>query len=114
MQRIVTFADLGASGKWSADALVGVKKILMKAPTGVFPGEGLTGFKYKFEATGEYRAPKKGEYYLSGAEIVAWRAPNDFTQEYWIAAPAKPRPVSVCNLCSQPWSETHVCPRVRE
>lgn len=111
MQRIVTLADLGAAGKWSADALVGVQN--RKAPQGTFPGEGLTGFKFKYEATGEFRAPKKGEYYLSGAEIVAYRAPNDFTQEYWIAAPAKPRPVSVCSLCSQPWSEDHVCPKVK-
>jgi hypothetical protein len=114
MQRTVTFADLGASGKWSADALVGVKKIHFKAPQGTFPGEGLTGMKFRFEATGEYRAPKKGEYYLSGSEIVAYRAPNDFTLEFWIAAPALPRPVSVCSLCSQPWSAAHNCPKIRK
>jgi hypothetical protein len=36
MQRTVTFADLGAAGKWSADALVGVSK-RGKAPQGTFP-----------------------------------------------------------------------------
>ena len=29
--------------------------------------------------TGEKRPPKKGEWYLSGARIVAYRAPNDFS-----------------------------------
>lgn len=28
--------------------------------------------------TGEYRAPKAGEWYLSGAKPSAWKAPNDF------------------------------------
>lgn len=35
--------------------------------------------------TGEKRAPKKGEWYLSGAVIEAYRAPNDLTTAYHIA-----------------------------
>jgi len=35
--------------------------------------------------TGEKRPPKKGEWYLSGGIIYAYRAPNDFTTEYYIA-----------------------------
>lgn len=31
------------------------------------------------------RPPKKGEWYLSGADIAAYRTPNDLTQEFHIA-----------------------------
>jgi len=36
---------------------------------------------------GEYREPKKGEWYLSGCEgfVTAYRAPNDLSYEYFIA-----------------------------
>lgn len=63
----------------------------MKAPSGVYPGEGIGTIglprerNVAFVATGEFRPPKRGEYYLSGAIIEAYRAPNDFTQAYWIA-----------------------------
>ncbi len=36
-------------------------------------------------ATGEKRPPKKGEWYLSGAPVNAWRAPNDLTTSFYIA-----------------------------
>lgn len=36
-------------------------------------------------ATGEFRAPKKGEWYLSGAIITAYQAPNDLSTSYHIA-----------------------------
>ena len=35
--------------------------------------------------TGEKRPPKKGEWYLSGAEIGAYRASNDLSTAYHIA-----------------------------
>lgn len=35
--------------------------------------------------TGEIRAPKKGEWYLSGAIIEAWKAPHDLTMKFHIA-----------------------------
>lgn len=34
--------------------------------------------------TGDFRPPKAGEYYLSGAIPEAYRAPNDLTSAYWI------------------------------
>ena len=39
--------------------------------------------------TGEFRCPKKGEWYLSGAIIEAYHAPNDLTTEYHIAVLVK-------------------------
>jgi hypothetical protein len=35
--------------------------------------------------TGEKRPPKAGEWYLSGARIAAYRAPNDLSTAYCIA-----------------------------
>lgn len=35
--------------------------------------------------TGEKRAPRAGEWYLSGAIVEAWYASNDLTQEFHIA-----------------------------
>jgi hypothetical protein len=40
--------------------------------------------KYKARHTGKFRAPRRGEYYLSGAIPEAYRAPNDLTSAYWI------------------------------
>ena len=37
------------------------------------------------EYTGEKRPPRGGEWYLSGARIVAYRAPNDLSTPYHIA-----------------------------
>ena len=37
----------------------------------------------------EFRCPKKGEWYLSGAIPGAYKAPNDLSQEYWIATLVK-------------------------
>lgn len=41
-----------------------------------------------FERTGEFRPPRKGEYYLSGAIPQAWQAPNGLGQAYHILKPA--------------------------
>lgn len=35
--------------------------------------------------TWEYRCPKRWEYYLSGAAKLAYRAPNDLGEPFWIA-----------------------------
>jgi hypothetical protein len=35
--------------------------------------------------TGEFRAPRSGEWYLSGAIVEAYRAPSDLTMEFHIA-----------------------------
>ena len=37
----------------------------------------------------KYRCPKKGEWYLSGAIPMAYKAPNDLTQEFFIATIVK-------------------------
>jgi hypothetical protein len=34
-----------------------------------------------------YRAPLKGEWYLSGAIVQAYRAPNDLLSAYWVVEP---------------------------
>lgn len=36
-------------------------------------------------ATGEKRVPRKGEWYLSGAIIEAYRAANDLSCDFYIA-----------------------------
>jgi hypothetical protein len=53
-----------------------------RGPQGVYPGEHRST---KYRATGAFRCPRAGEYYLSGAIIQAWRAPNDLSSPYWIA-----------------------------
>jgi hypothetical protein len=63
-----------------------------RAPKDTYPGEFLVGQKdIRYKATGEFRAPKKGEYYLSGAIIQAYRANADFNDnmQFWIAAPGR-------------------------
>lgn len=35
--------------------------------------------------TGEKRPPRKGEWYLSGSYVEAWRAPNDLSEVFHIA-----------------------------
>jgi hypothetical protein len=53
----------------------------------VVGGSGVTAEERKARAfwTGVCRAPKKGEWYLSGAIIEAYKAPNNLTIEYPIA-----------------------------
>ena len=41
--------------------------------------------------TGEFRKPKKGEYYLSGGIPEAYRAKNDLSMEYYILRLVKVR-----------------------
>jgi hypothetical protein len=36
-------------------------------------------------ATGEFRAPRKGEWFLSGSYVEAYRAENDLNTAYHIA-----------------------------
>jgi hypothetical protein len=35
------------------------------------------------------REPKRDEYYLSGAIVQAWRAPNDLTTKYLVVVPLR-------------------------
>lgn len=39
----------------------------------------------KAKATGEYRPPRKGKWFLSGSYVEAYRAENDLTAAYKIA-----------------------------
>lgn len=44
-----------------------------------------------FVRTGEHRPPKKGEWFLSGAIVEAYQAPNDLSAPYWLAIPLRPK-----------------------
>lgn len=44
---------------------------------------------YRGTVTGEFRAPKKGEWYLSGAIPTVYRAPNDLSTNFMICRIAK-------------------------
>jgi len=41
--------------------------------------------KFRAVATGEKRPPSKGEWYLSGAIVTAYRAPNNLSTPFHIA-----------------------------
>jgi len=49
---------------------------------------GLYSGNYFYDVVG-YRPPKKGEYYLSGAIVEAYRAPNDFSTPYLVVVKTK-------------------------
>jgi hypothetical protein len=73
-----------------------------RAPRGTYRGGGYSiiqgpGF---FRATGEWRAPKRGEWYLSGAVIEAYQALQDLDGVYWIAQriPDPPREIHAHGL----------------
>lgn len=40
---------------------------------------------FRAAPTGQRRPPEKGEWYLSGAPVEAFRAPNDLTDTFMIA-----------------------------
>lgn len=65
-----------------------------RGPAGVYPGEHRNR---KYKATGEFRCPRKGEAYLSGAIIAAYIAPNDLTTPYWIAVEVEMIRCACCN-----------------
>lgn len=67
----------------------------MNKPAGVYPGE-FFSIKTRFIASGEYREPKQGEYYLSGAVIQAYRASSNLTSKYWIARQVRMVPCACC------------------
>jgi hypothetical protein len=47
--------------------------------------DGNTRANTRARPTGEFRYPKSGEWFLSGAIVEAYRAPNDLTMGYHIA-----------------------------
>lgn len=57
----------------------------MALPSSVhFEGRGFGRFHYRKLGL---RPPKKGEFYLSGAVVQAYRAPNDLSSSYHVVEP---------------------------
>lgn len=50
-------------------------------------------------STGEFRPPKKGEWYLSGATVEAYYAPNDLSTPYHIARLVERKTGQRCDAC---------------
>lgn len=48
--------------------------------------EGLRPSRQPYRHLG-FRPPKKGEFYLSGALVQAWKAPNDLTTAFYVVEP---------------------------
>lgn len=57
-----------------------IKRFELKKVGGVYQRHDLRG-----KPTGEFRCPRKGEWYLSGAIPLAYLAPNDLSTPYYIA-----------------------------
>jgi hypothetical protein len=71
----------------------------MSAPCGkVYPNgeyDFVRGKPAWFQAGPEVRAPRKGEWYVSGAIPAAYRAPNDLDTPYRIAHPIPDPPKTI-------------------
>lgn len=59
-----------------------------------FVRHGSNGLQF-FKASGEFREPKKGEFYLSGSIVEVWLAQNDLGTKYWIAVPTDDPPQTI-------------------
>ncbi len=76
---------------WKFCPSCGAAKKLQARDRKVYPVEGAMGRRMRDKPVlvafrgSEFRPPKKGEYYLSGARPVAYKAPNDLSQAYRIA-----------------------------
>jgi hypothetical protein len=68
--------------------LTTVRVKIMPLPSAV-TFEGRTDGKYHYRQLG-FRPPKKGEFYLSGAIVVAYLAPNDLSTSYQVVEPTTP------------------------
>lgn len=69
-----------------------------------YPGEqqgSLTRKTARYAKTGEFRPPKRGEFFLSGAPPEVYRTPNDLSQSYHIMRPAT-HDETHCRTCGQP------------
>jgi len=47
------------------------------------------GINIRAKVTGEYREPRKGEWYISGARPQAYKAPNDLNTKFMVAVLVK-------------------------
>lgn len=67
----------------------------------LYIGEPIAGDAWTlYKWTGEKRPPRKGEYYLSGAIIAAYRAYENMNTPQYIARPAT-RAESHCPCCKR-------------
>lgn len=57
------------------------------------------GKTFRYKVIGK-RAPRKGEFFLSGAIPQAYRAPNDLDMVYHIVEPIQPKPCPCCGVVS--------------
>jgi hypothetical protein len=48
--------------------------------------EGLNDNPHTYEVVG-FQTPKKGDYFLSGAVVQAYKAENDLNTFYWVVKP---------------------------
>lgn len=48
---------------------------------------GLIRSNWRIVQVVRWGCPLRGEYYLSGAKVEAWKAPNDLSQEFLIVRP---------------------------
>jgi len=67
---------------------------LEKPPMGL-PSVGIYPNNISAVWTGETRCPKKGEWYLSGSIVEAYRAPNNLSTPFQIAKLVKTRTIRV-------------------
>lgn len=76
-----------------------ILQLLPEAPTP--PSAALIRNKLRAIPTKDVRAPKKGEWYISGAIPEAYRAPNDLSTEFRIAKIVYPPALNlpVCPTC---------------
>lgn len=75
----IPMADRNALG---VDSRATVAELLLRTP---HPKLNVPSLRIMAVFTGEKRRPKKGEWYLSGAVVEAYRAPNDLPTEFHIA-----------------------------
>lgn len=61
-----------------------------------------TGARHYWVRVLAFRPPKKGEYYLSGAIVTAYRAPNDLSTPYWVCEPINEPPPEPVHLHEYP------------
>jgi len=73
------------------------KRLGVRSPGGAIK-EGDNWADVRAVWTGEKRPPLKGEWYLSGASINAYRAPNDLTMTFHIARLVKTRKRTVIEI----------------
>lgn len=73
-----------------------VQQPTRRAPRGSYPGGTRASSRTHFRATGEYRPPRAGEYFLSGAVIEAYRTSNALVTPYWIAEIDPQPPCPAC------------------